>query len=169
MDDRISVKKRAGLTRAEAVAVARKRIKDGTTYLISRHGGWFRPGAQGYARHLSEAGLFSADEARGYIDVDGLSVIPAGAILTWIDWEIADLEKRLASAKELRTRIAGSEGQQAQGGDIARDLAEEAVGLLKQATDTSLSPGTAWELFAFAVQAKARASGLLPKREDGNG
>ena len=105
MGERISVKKRAGLTRAESVAVARKRIKDGP-YLISRHGGWFRPQAQGYTRHLSEAGIFTAAQARSYIDVDGLSVVPASAVITGIDWEIADLEKRLVAAKSLRAAIA---------------------------------------------------------------
>lgn len=105
MGERISAKKRAGLTWAESVAVARKRIKDGP-YLISRHGGWFRPDAQGYTNSLSEAGIFTADEARRYIDVDGLSVVPAGHVITGIDWEIADLEKRLAAAKSLRAAIA---------------------------------------------------------------
>lgn len=105
MGERISVRKRAGLTMAEAVAVARKRIKDGP-YLISRHGGWFRPEAKGYTNSLSEAGIFTADEARRYIDVDGLSVVPASHVITGIDWEIADLEKRLAAAKSLRAAIA---------------------------------------------------------------
>ena len=158
---RISVKERAGLTRAEAVSVARKRIKDGT-YLVSRHGGWFRPEAKGYTRHLSEAGLFSAAQARSYIDVDGLSVVPAGAIITGIDWEIADLEKRLASAKELRARISGEAPAPAQGGDIARELAEALDRTVKEAVADDMDD---WFSNAQAVLAKARSAGLLPQSE----
>ncbi|MFP5514083.1 MAG: hypothetical protein ACLGJC_13460 [Alphaproteobacteria bacterium] len=100
----ISTRSRAGLTFAEQVAVARKRIKEGS-YLIRRHGGWFRPGAHGYTRHLSEAGIFTAEQARAYIDVDGLSVAPVGSILAGLDEEIADLESRLAAARKLRGEI----------------------------------------------------------------
>lgn len=113
---RISVEKRAGLTFAEQASVARKRIKDGA-YLISRHGGWFRPGGHGYTRDLAEAGIFTAEQARSYIDVDGLSVVRASAILTGLDWEIADLERRLTMARKLRAEIAGAaqEGEKANG------------------------------------------------------
>ena len=113
---RISLEKRAGLTFAEQAAVARKRIKDGA-YLISRHGSWFRPGGHGYTRDLAEAGIFTAAEARSYIDVDGLSVVRAGALLTGLDWEIADLERKLTMARKLRAEIAGAatEGERANG------------------------------------------------------
>lgn len=112
---RISMVKRAGLTFCEQVAVARKRITDGK-YFISRHGGWFRPGGHGYTRHLSEAGIFTAEEARSYIDVEDLHVVRANSIVTGLDWEIADLESRLTAARKLRVEIVEAAGQT--GGEV---------------------------------------------------
>lgn len=102
----IAVRRSPGLTFQEAVSVARKRITDGL-YLIHRHGGWFRPEARGYTRNLSEAGLFSAVQARNYIDVDDLSVIRASEIVRGLDEEIADLHVKIAAAQRTRAILVG--------------------------------------------------------------
>lgn len=106
MTGRITMRRPAGLTHQEAVNVVRKRIKDGEQYLISRHGGWFRPGGHGYTRELAHAGVFTAAEARSYIDVDGLSVVPVSAIGERVADAIAAAEQALENLRALRVRPA---------------------------------------------------------------
>ncbi|MBP2232471.1 hypothetical protein J2847_005800 [Azospirillum agricola] len=113
MSRSISMRLRPGsLTLREATAVARKRIKDGL-YLIKRHGGWFRPKAQGYTRDLAEAGIFNATTARGYIDVEGLSVWPVSAIAEQVATDIADTERKLVALRSLQARVATSQAEDA--------------------------------------------------------
>lgn len=85
-----------GLTYREAVNVARKRVKDGETYLIRRHGGWFRPNAQGYCTSFGEAGVFDAATARSYLEVEGLSVVPLSEVRDCIHSEMAQLDRQMA-------------------------------------------------------------------------
>lgn len=93
-----------GLTWPEAVNVARKRVKHGL-YFIRRHGGFFRPQAAGYSSEIAGAGLYSAREARSYLDVDGLSVVPARTALAQIDAEIAQAERSLTMLRALRQQV----------------------------------------------------------------
>lgn len=112
MSGRITMRRPPGLTLQEAVKVARKRIKDGRSYLISRHGGWFRPGAQGYTRELAHAGIFTATEARDYIDIDGLSVMPLSAMAGALDAEIVATEQALESLRAIRTHLVSAQAQE---------------------------------------------------------
>ena len=99
---RIQVRRRpGGLTFVEAVNVARKRVQDGEVYLISRHGGWFRPGAHGYCSSFSEAGVFDAATARGYLDVEGLSVVPISSLRGDVAAEMTALNSKLASLRAM--------------------------------------------------------------------
>lgn len=111
MNTSISMRFRQGsLTLRESAAVARKRIKDGL-YMIRRHGGWFRPQAQGYTRDLSDAGVFNAAECRRFIDVDGLSVVPIGTIADQVATEIADTERKLSDLRKLQGIIAAAQAR----------------------------------------------------------
>ncbi|MBR9970838.1 hypothetical protein [Magnetospirillum sulfuroxidans] len=95
---RISARiKHGGLTFSEAVSVARRRVVDGEMYLISRHGGWFRPNAQGYCTTFAEAGIYDAETARSYLCVEGLSVVPVSSARDEINDEIAALERKIAA------------------------------------------------------------------------
>lgn len=73
--------KARGKTRIRSVEAARRKVEDYQIYLIRRHGQWFRPGAHGYTSEVNDAGLFLAHEARGYLDVEGVSVVVAGPVV----------------------------------------------------------------------------------------
>ena len=96
-----------GLTFNEALNVATRRIKPGS-YFLQRHGGWFRPDCAGYTRSIAEAGLYDETDARGHIDVEGLSVVPANDMLDMIDAEIRTAEHKLVLLQALRKKIASS-------------------------------------------------------------
>lgn len=96
-----------GLTHREAVNVARRRVVDGEMYLISRHGGWFLPGAHGYCATFADAGVFDAATARSYLDVEGLSVVPLRDVQSQISAEATQLERQAANARALALRRPG--------------------------------------------------------------
>ena len=110
----ITMRRQPGLTFQEAVNVARKRVKDDQLYLISRHWLWFSPGARGYTLELARVGVFTATEARSYIDVDGLSVTPLSAMAGVVDSEIARTERALESLRAIRARLVSE--QEREGG-----------------------------------------------------
>lgn len=102
---KITARSRAGLTHRETVNVARRRVHPGL-YLISRHGMWFRPKAEGYTSRLSEAGVFGDDDARDYLCVEGLSVVPLDSLRERIEAEINTMDRamvRLAALLEKAT------------------------------------------------------------------
>jgi hypothetical protein len=92
-----------GKVRLASVAAARRRVRDGHAYLIRRDGAWFRPGAHGYTTALGGAGTFGAEAARGYLDVEGLSVVPVRHMR---DAVAASLEEAEAAARRLREMLA---------------------------------------------------------------
>lgn len=73
-----------GARRMASIEAARRKVRDGQVYLIRRHGAFFRRDAHGYTTHLAAAGLFSAAAARNYLDVEGLSVVPARSMVAAI-------------------------------------------------------------------------------------
>lgn len=104
MLNEITASERArGKNRERSVAAARRKVKDGALYLIRRHGQWFRPGAHGYTSEVSDAGLFDAKEARGYLDVEGLSVVLAEPV---VDEAQATAALRVVKIDGLMRRIA---------------------------------------------------------------
>ena len=103
----IEMRQSEALTYAEARNVAMKRIKSGR-YLLRRHGGWFRPNAAGYTRDVAEAGIYTDQDARGYIDVEGLSAVPLESVLGMIDNQIKGAEQRLSALRALRAQIAAA-------------------------------------------------------------
>jgi hypothetical protein len=82
-----------------AIAEARSKVVDGELYLLSRHGGYFRPHARGYTGSMATAGLFSAAVARRYLDVEGLSVIPLSSVVDRMREELEKLEKEVAALR----------------------------------------------------------------------
>lgn len=64
-----------GKTFWKSLEAAKKRVNDGDMYLIRRHGAWFRPDAHGYTTDITRAGVFHGTVARGYLEVDGLSLV----------------------------------------------------------------------------------------------
>lgn len=95
-----------GKTRDRAIAAARRKVVDGQLYLISRHGGWFRPEAHGYTNQIGHAGLFSAETARGYLDVEGLSVCMLSTAASAIDRDIAECETRIVALRNMKTHLS---------------------------------------------------------------
>ena len=45
-------------------------------FVIRRHGAFFRPNAAGYTNHVIAAGFYTADEAKPYRDVEGVTIEP---------------------------------------------------------------------------------------------
>lgn len=72
-------------------------------YLIWRHGAFFRPNARGYTTDFSAAGIYSGVEARRYLDVEGLTVVPVESMKADVEAEIASLDER---ASRLRAALA---------------------------------------------------------------
>ena len=98
---RIEAVRRTGLTYRQSCDVAMRRIDPNAMYLISRHGAWFRSRAQGYTHDLADAGAFTGAEARSYICVDGLSVVPLADVVEQAKAQIANLERQAAALSAL--------------------------------------------------------------------
>lgn len=88
----------------KSVEACKKRVRDDEDYFIRRHGGWFRPNAQGYTCDIAEAGLFPGVEARKYLDVDGLVVVPLASARDFIWRQSRDAVARAAKLSSLATR-----------------------------------------------------------------
>lgn len=88
-----------GKRRVASIEAARRKVRDGSLYLIRRHGGYFRPGARGYTVELAAAGTFPAVTARQYLDVEGLSVVPIQAVVARASAELAESESRTAGLR----------------------------------------------------------------------
>src|SRR6185312_6918413 len=84
-----------------SIAEARSKVVDGELYFISRHGGYFRPHAQGYTSILAHASLFTAPVARAYLDVEGLSVIPLSSVRDSLKDYLRRAEKDVAALRVL--------------------------------------------------------------------
>lgn len=78
-------------------------------HLIRRHGAFFRPNAHGYTVHLGGAGLFPAEKARRYLDVEGLTIHPVGQYLERAKHRRAELLKELDGLDAI---IAAARAQQ---------------------------------------------------------
>lgn len=76
-----------------AIRDAKAEVKDDEFYFICRYRGYFRPGAHGYTDRIARAGLFSAEKARSYLDVEGVSLIPLSSATD-------ELERLLEEARE---------------------------------------------------------------------
>lgn len=97
--------KATGSRRERSVEAARRKVKDGELYFIRRHNAFFRPRACGYTTHLPHAALYTAETARAYLDVEGLSVVP----LTSMRDEIARMaDDSAADAATLRAMLRNS-------------------------------------------------------------
>lgn len=92
-----------GKRRWASVEAARRRVKDGQMYFISRHGSWFRPDAHGYTDELAAAGIYDAKTARGYLDVNGLSVVPVLSMKAHIERQIAIHQKAAVALRDILT------------------------------------------------------------------
>lgn len=100
------IAKGRGKTFERSLDAARKRVKDGEIYLIRRRGLWFRPKAQGYTDELAGVGLFDAEDARGYLAADGVSVVPYRHIQGQLAQEIVDLEQKASGLRRLMAEAA---------------------------------------------------------------
>jgi hypothetical protein len=87
--------------RDAAVAEAREKVVDGELYFLCRHGGYFRPKAQGYTDCMSFAAVYSAAVARDYLDVEGLSVIPLSSVRDELEERVRRLVDEVASINTL--------------------------------------------------------------------
>lgn len=81
---------------ARSVEAAKKRVKDDELYLISRHGGLFRPEAAGYTREVADAGVFTGKDARGYLAAEGVSLIPINDMRDRMQAELDQLTGKIA-------------------------------------------------------------------------
>ncbi len=99
-----------GKRRWASVVAAKRKVSDGTLYLIRRHGGFFRPGASGYTESLASAGVFDGRKARAYLDVEGLSIVPLHSIAGRIKAEAIAAER---AAITLRKLLEDAQTQQA--------------------------------------------------------
>lgn len=78
------IAKGRGKTFFRSLAACQKRVQADSEYFIRRHGGWFRPGAHGYTNELAEAGVFAGADAKGYLQAEGVSLIPVASMLDTI-------------------------------------------------------------------------------------
>ena len=90
-----------GAQRIASIEAARRKVKDGELYFIRRHGGYFRPGAHGYCQDVAGAGLFTAEKARAYLDVNGLSVVPLKAMRETLIGQAAELAKSMEALRAM--------------------------------------------------------------------
>lgn len=90
-----------GKRREASVAAAKRKVKDGAIYLIRRHGAYFREGAHGYTNELAAAGMFSGADARRYLEVEGLSVVPLASLRRKIAAEAQTMEGAAAALRRL--------------------------------------------------------------------
>lgn len=88
-----------GKRRMASVDAAKRKVKDDALYLITRHGGWFRPHAQGYTMDVADAGIFPGREARGYLDVEGLSLVPVEDMRHRLELEMRELQRKMNDAR----------------------------------------------------------------------
>jgi len=79
-------------------------VKDGADYFITRHGGWYRPKAQGYTDDIAKAGIFPGIEARQHLGAEGVRVVPLELMRAEIGKEIQDLLARVGYLSEIITR-----------------------------------------------------------------
>lgn len=70
------------LTFIERCRVADRRCLDDELYFICRHGAFFRPEVKGYCENVLGAGVYFGREARKYLSVDGLSLVP---VKRWVE------------------------------------------------------------------------------------
>jgi hypothetical protein len=92
-----------GKRRIASIDAAKRKVRDGSLYLIRRHGGYFRPEAHGYTTDLAAAGVFDGQTARGYLDVEGLSVVPVKSVIRRVKADIIEAEH---NAQTLRDMLA---------------------------------------------------------------
>lgn len=95
-----------GKSRWRSVEAAKRRVKDDETYLISRHGSWWRPDARGYTYELAEAGLYDGATARGYLAVEGLSVVPLKSLRKRLIAELDEASSRISLLRLKLERLA---------------------------------------------------------------
>jgi len=95
------IAKGSGKARLRSIESCRKRVKDGESYLLRRHGAWFRPKAEGYTTEIAAAGAFDAAAARSYLDVEGLSAVPLKAMAPTILAELVRSKERTALLETL--------------------------------------------------------------------
>lgn len=79
-----------------------ERVKDGLHYL-RRHGGWFRPEAAGYTDDIAQAGVYTADVARNYMQAEGVTAVPVSSMRGAIWKEMQECLARAAKLSELAT------------------------------------------------------------------
>lgn len=91
----------SGTRRWRSIEAAQRKVKDGELYLIRRHGAWFRPEGHGYTALLCVAGVFDARRARGYLDVEGLSVVPLRSMVKTMKAELAESEAATIGLRKL--------------------------------------------------------------------
>lgn len=73
----------------QRVERAQKRVDPKALYLIRRNGVLFRPNAQGYTQNLADAGVWHGNEARKYLDAEGVDLIPLTSVRDRIVFEMA--------------------------------------------------------------------------------
>lgn len=80
-------------------------VKDGREYFLRRHGGWFRPKAQGYTDDIALAGTFSAEDTRGYMNAEGVTAVHVQTMKGEIWKQVGDAIARAASLSTLHQRL----------------------------------------------------------------
>jgi hypothetical protein len=73
-------------------------VRDGLHYL-RRHGSWFRPDAAGYTDDIGEAGTYTADVARNYMQAEGVTAVTVKSMRN-------DLWKEVQAALARASRLA---------------------------------------------------------------
>lgn len=77
---------------------ALRQVVDGQRYFIRRHGGWFRPHANGYTMEIARAGTYTAREARHYLrSVEDIEIVPVASAHPLIRAQIAAKIAELAA------------------------------------------------------------------------
>lgn len=87
-------------------AFAQKRVLDDVEYFIKRNGGWFRHGAQGYTMELAEAGIFLGADARGYLDAEGVALVPIASMAPGLQASMADHVIKAATLAALLNKLS---------------------------------------------------------------
>lgn len=84
-----------------------EKVKDGDMYFVRRHGGWFRPGAHGYTNDIASAGEFTADQARGYMQAEGVTVVSIYGARKEIFKEMQETFARASKLASLYNHVTG--------------------------------------------------------------
>lgn len=79
-------------------------VKDGREYFLRRHGGWFRPEAHGYTDDVSHAGVYSARDARSYMQAEGVTAVAVAAMKSEIFREMDNAIVRASKLSALYQR-----------------------------------------------------------------